>query len=605
MTREPSLHLSLRNFFQKPPLSIHLLTMNMVILLLIFPIVGLVLQQQYHTFRSDYLQQHLQQMRTGLERQISSMMQSMRATALFALGNYEFFLLQEQITEVSVYDPAITYLTMMDTGGNAVVHSKEEKILTILEDPMDLKARTLLADLSNAPQVQEGKIFFLTNEKTIEPGETPILEALIPLYSSGQLWGGLRCGYNLTELQGQMEQSRTQWDAEISRFNRLFLMAMGSGAMLAAIVAWLFARFILRSTTLLDLGVQRVATGDLKHRINQILPACREFCTLSDGFNLMTANLAMAQQELDRYSHSLEEEVRARTRELQNAQANLISQAREAGMAEMAIGVLHNIGNAITPAKVDVELLLSHLSHSPMKNDLGPALLPIEDIINDNQGLEDNERSRMLGILKLLPRVFVEEFERICTTLNKVRNKHNHIEEIIRLQMRYARLSGEEELIDISRVVTDALAILADSLKKRAISVTTNLPALPQATMEHARLMQIVINLIKNGYESIEGCPDKRPGTLRITSSQAEQHLLLSIKDNGMGFAPGAEEKIFTYGYSTKEHGSGFGLHSAANFLIAQGGSIRAQSEGSGLGAEFIVSLPIHSHPEEQHEEST
>ena len=69
--------------------------------------------------------------------------------------------------------------------------------------------------------------------------------------------------------------------------------------------------------------------------------------------------------------------------------------------------------------------------------------------------------------------------------------------------------------------------------------------------------------------------------------------LVLSVKDNGIGFTPDAQRKLFKFGYTSKTKGSGFGLHSCANYLIARNGSISAHSEGLNKGAEFVVRLAI------------
>ncbi len=141
-----SLRTYLQDILRKPPLNMHLLVMNLVILVLIFPPVSLVVRNHYHTFRSNYLQQHLHQMRQGVEHQISSLMESMLVTSVFALGSYEFFLLQEQMSELSKHDPAITYLTLMELSGMAVAHSDENRVLTELDAPMDKRAMVQLAE---------------------------------------------------------------------------------------------------------------------------------------------------------------------------------------------------------------------------------------------------------------------------------------------------------------------------------------------------------------------------------------------------------------------------------------------------------------------------
>ena len=65
------------------------------------------------------------------------------------------------------------------------------------------------------------------------------------------------------------------------------------------------------------------------------------------------------------------------------------------------------------------------------------------------------------------------------------------------------------------------------------------------------------------------------------------------IKDNGIGFDPADKAKLFNFGYSTKQRGTGFGLHACGNYMLAQNGHITADSNGIDKGATFTVIIPI------------
>jgi signal transduction histidine kinase len=115
--------------------------------------------------------------------------------------------------------------------------------------------------------------------------------------------------------------------------------------------------------------------------------------------------------------------------------------------------------------------------------------------------------------------------------------------------------------------------------------------------------MQIVINLIKNGCEAMDEVVDQeRVLTLSIHHDPGPPDCLtLVVRDTGIGFDPKEREQFFKFGYTTKDRGSGFGLHSCANYLIAHNGAIEAHSDGRGKGAEFVVRLAI-STPDGVHE---
>ncbi|HEX5747505.1 MAG TPA: ATP-binding protein [Archangium sp.] len=66
----------------------------------------------------------------------------------------------------------------------------------------------------------------------------------------------------------------------------------------------------------------------------------------------------------------------------------------------------------------------------------------------------------------------------------------------------------------------------------------------------------------------------------------------IQVHDNGMGIAPEMLTRIFQYGFTTREEGHGFGLHSSALAAQELGGSLTVHSEGPGHGATFTLELP-------------
>ncbi len=194
-----------------------------------------------------------------------------------------------------------------------------------------------------------------------------------------------------------------------------------------------------------------------------------------------------------------------------------------------------------------------------------------------------------------MPESIREEYNQIIIELEKISNKHQYTENIIGLQMRYAKLKGKVEHIDINRVVQDALNLLSDTIKKNNIEVMTSFKQGAMVSLEESKLLQILFNVIKNGCEAMLGNKD---GTkkLFVTTNQYNgvgSDMVVSVRDTGCGFTHEEENKMFAFGYSTKNRGTGFGLHSSANYLIANNGSIHAKSDGPASGAEFIIHLSV------------
>jgi signal transduction histidine kinase len=81
---------------------------------------------------------------------------------------------------------------------------------------------------------------------------------------------------------------------------------------------------------------------------------------------------------------------------------------------------------------------------------------------------------------------------------------------------------------------------------------------------------------------------------IRVEQARQEDHLRLTVEDNGCGIEASRLTTIFQRGESSKKSGSGFGLHSVATFVQSLNGSIRAESEGEGLGSAIIIEMPIN-----------
>ena len=551
-------------------------------------------------FRDVQLARTINQMHQALESRAASLARSLSLSVSEAVAGFDFSLLANIAGQLVENDSEILYCFIVDRNKQIVVRQGPEdpdSLLPLGEKSFEgLLRREFPASL---PAGQPVPAHFLKSED--------VLEVVVPVYSGGELWGLMRCGHSLDGLSREIRGVRKEWASKMTQFKLYFFSTMALFFALGTGVALFITRFIARSIDVLDIGVKRVAGGDLDHEIQVDTFACDEFFSLSSSFNSMTHKLRDSYRRLEEYSRSLEDKVAERTRELEEAQVTLLRQAHEAGMAEMAVGVLHNIGNAITPANVGLSLVLKRLEESPLRTRLAGLLEPLGAVIDQDALMSVEEKQRLSRIISLLPEGIREEYDQIIAEIRKIKVKQEHVEEIISLQMRYARLAGDFEPIDLNRLVSHALQMLDESLAKRDVRVVTNFGRLPMIRAEEAKLLQILINLIKNGYEAMKETPVENRQLVISTGYEAGDpgRVIFRIQDNGCGFASVDREKFFTFGYSSKKRGSGFGLHSCANYLIANKGTIEALSAGPGKGAEFVIRLPVASGMTDQDSQST
>lgn len=281
--------------------------------------------------------------------------------------------------------------------------------------------------------------------------------------------------------------------------------------------------------------------------------------------------------------------------ELELAHQNLLKQEFEGGMAEMSVGVLHNIGNTLTPSKIAISILLQRLHNSPLRKHLRSILQPLESVIPASD-LPQDEKQKLLKIIQILPDSLEEEYEQNIEDVKNISDKQEHIANIIALHMRYSHLRADYCEVNISRIINDAISMQSESISKRDIDITTELTELPLIKVQESKLLQVLVNLLKNAYESIDLNPVNDKQILIhccVEDANSNSRLVIKIKDTGIGFAQGAEQHFFDFGYTSKSSGSGFGLHFCAHFLKSIGGDIIAYSEGEGKGAEFSIYLPI------------
>ena len=188
--------------------------------------------------------------------------------------------------------------------------------------------------------------------------------------------------------------------------------------------------------------------------------------------------------------------------------------------------------------------------------------------------------------------------DRLLRTADRVRDRVRHIEDIIRTQRSLAAGRVRPQVVDLKRQIADAVEVLREMLAKRDIRVEVECARAPDRIRTHeSRLHQMLVNLLRNAMEALDersaggGFGGGEKPWIRVTSWLDPEFLVIEVADNGIGIDRSHLRSIFSAGYTTKPSGSGLGLHSAANFVIGQGGRITPLSAGAGRGAAMRVKL--------------
>lgn len=278
--------------------------------------------------------------------------------------------------------------------------------------------------------------------------------------------------------------------------------------------------------------------------------------------------------------------------ELAETHRTLLEASRIAGMAEVATGVLHNVGNVLNSINVSVSVVSESLRLSRVGSVTKLSALLHEHKADLGAFLTSDPRGqRILPYLITLAEHLDGEQKRLVAELDSLRRNVDHIKDIVSMQQSYAKVSGIVEMLSAANLFEDALQMNAAALNRHEIEVVCEFSPTPPVRVERHKVLQILINVIRNAKYALDasGRPDRR---LVLRTEQAGRMVRMVVTDNGVGIPPENITKIFSHGFTTRKDGHGFGLHSAALAAGEMSGTLTAHSEGAGKGATFILELP-------------
>nr|QKW93915.1 serine/threonine protein kinase [Vitiosangium cumulatum] len=305
------------------------------------------------------------------------------------------------------------------------------------------------------------------------------------------------------------------------------------------------------------------------------------------------ADVQRAREELGRANDELEQRVEARTRELKQAQARLVDTAREVGMAEVASNVLHNVGNVLTSAVINLEMMQRAVGSSRVSRLKQATSLLLEHREGLADFLErDSRGSQLPDYLSALADELLREQTRLVEDLDAMGRHVEHIRAIVQVQQTYAKNSLLTEECDLAQLVDDALRIQMAALQRHGVSVRRELSAVPKVKVDKHKVLQILINLISNAKNALDEMPEGRRN-MCVRLAAEGQVARIQVVDDGVGIAPGMREKLFAHGFTTRKGGHGFGLHSSALAAQLLKGSLALESDGPGKGATATLELPL------------
>ncbi len=284
--------------------------------------------------------------------------------------------------------------------------------------------------------------------------------------------------------------------------------------------------------------------------------------------------------------------------------------AREEGMTQVSSGIIHNIGNAITIAKLAVNGLIANSNIKPEdrpENLILKTLIPRmeEEFVKGN--LEkflkhDPQGKEYFAITKELLGHIGTTTKESSTMLKSLSDKLFHISEIIELQQRFVGELGTENMTQLCKVIEASVMIFDESFNKRGYKINSNLDEeTPEVLVDASMLTQVFINFIKNAAEAMETEKGKTKKYVLDVSLKTEKrddksYALVTISDNGPGITDKVREKMFEFGFSTKtkknSSSRGIGLHFCLDCIKKYGGFVDVSTK-IGEGTSFKIYIPV------------
>jgi PAS domain S-box-containing protein len=281
--------------------------------------------------------------------------------------------------------------------------------------------------------------------------------------------------------------------------------------------------------------------------------------------------------------------------ELEQANKQLLETSRQAGMAEVATSVLHNVGNVLNSVNVSSAIISEKVQNSKIAN-LAKATALMEAHEKDLPEFfsQDPKGKQLPGYLSKLAVNLGHEQKEILQEVASLVSNIVHIKEIVAMQQNYARVSGISELLDIKDLMEDAVRINLGALERHQVKLIREFHETPPVMVEKHKVLQILVNLVRNAKHACDdsGRSDKQM-TLRVANGDGR--VKVSVTDNGIGIPEKNMSRIFSHGFTTKKEGHGFGLHSGALAAREMGGTLTVFSEGPGQGSTFTLELPIQT----------
>lgn len=530
-------------------------------------------------FVAIILPEQKRDLRVQLESEASGVAAALHGEIASAAITEDYSSVVDHAMQVLAGDPAVNFLVIAKNDGFALIIQRDSWRMEPHIDRYWLPgARRTSGELGQVPMFDQ-RLFHYSS----------------PFDYNGIEWGWIHVGLSL--------QSYDRSSRQVNERTGILTVAC---VLLALVASTFYAGYFVRPIHRLQGVVERVAAGDLMARADirshdEIEQLAEAFNSMADAILHRDRALSDAKRDLEirvvQRTQELSEQIVARDKahaELAEAQKRLIELSRLSGMAEVATGVLHNVGNVLNSVNVSATIVSDQLRESRI-GQLTRIVQMLEE--NDARVVEfltsDARGMRVLPYLyKLAPQLEKDRAQLMQEVAGLVRHI-SHIKEIVAMQQTYARSSGICEKFSLASVIDDVLGITRPAAEQFGIAIRVEGDELPPVNTDRHKVVQILLNLVRNAIDAVK-VEGLRSREIAVRSRcMSSDRIAVEVRDSGVGIPAANLVRIFSHGFTTKADGHGFGLHSAALAAKELGGTLQVASDGVIPGAVFTLEIPL------------
>jgi len=321
------------------------------------------------------------------------------------------------------------------------------------------------------------------------------------------------------------------------------------------------------------------------HRVAITLPASRA--------KPVTLSITVIHVDEGSVMVSIADHTMLETREIE-ARSALEQDSLSRGRLELASTLLHDISNAMTGVGTRASRLAADVDWPERESlrRLEVLLATRESALSEVFGA--GKGPAITALIRTLEAAVASRHSEWNEAMQLFLRTIAHVQQIISVQRTLVGADSKalRTTVDVASWVDDSLVLQSVRLERHGIHVTRDVPrGLPVVQGDRTRLTQVLVNVLANACDAIEEARPTSP-SLSVAAARVGDELVLTVTDNGCGFGADVAERLFQRGETTKATGSGIGLASSRETILAHSGTLELTSEGLGQGATATIRLP-------------